>query len=362
MEYTGTSFMYSGFASGSGANNATISIWLDNKPYFNATTNEIGEYRQTIEIGRIQAGNHNVSAHWGSVISDEMNLTVTSVNSTLTLNITGELFQPVVHTSGLLMTNRSVQSAPIQFIVNNQTCNVTRTDNYGNYSLNLTLPEGKYLIYTLFSDHSFPINASVSPTYEVISSGTGIISIRLLGNSINYEDDSTDLLLKISIGIIVLFSLGALYWHLRRKNQNRTHIQESPLPDQKDSVIFSDDIDVQELFTTIPDEIITQKEKLLSGYTEKLKISGLSEAARYVYIYFIEKIASDLQTPPPPLTLTPREVIQKIRRYHYSGIFTMFVSQYERIRYAGKKDEKEQTAFEDLMNETDSNISGKHED
>jgi|GEM_PF-1401109 len=354
--------MYSGFASGSGANNATISIWLDNKPYFSTTTNEIGEYRQKLEISRVQAGNHNVSAHWGSVISDEMNLTVTSVNSSLTLNITGELFQPVVHVSGLLMTNRSVQSAPIQFIVNNQTWNVTISEKTGKYNINQTLPEGKYIIHTLFEDRSFPINASVSPTYEVISSGTGIISIRLLGNSINYEDDSTELLLKISIGIIVLLSLGALYWHLRRKSQVRTQIKKIPSPDQKDSVIFLDNIDVQELLTTIPDEIITQKEELLSGYTERLKISGLSEAARYVYIYFIEKIAGDLQTPPPPLTLTPREVIHKIRRYHYSGIFTMFVSQYERIRYAGKKDEKEQTAFEDLMKETDSNLSVEHED
>ncbi|PWR72776.1 hypothetical protein [Methanospirillum lacunae] len=355
--------MYSGFASGNGANNANVSIWLDNKTYFNTTTNDIGEYRQKIEIGRIQEGTHNVSAHWGSMNSEEMNLTVTSVNSSLTLNITGELFQPVIHTSGLLMTNRSVQSAPIRFIVNNQTWNETRTDNYGNYSLNLTLPEGKYLIHTLFSDRSFPINPSVSPTYEVISSGTGIISIRLLGNSVNNYDDSTEQLLKISIGFIVLFSLGILFWHLKRKSQSRTHIQEVPLPDKKDSVIIPDDIDVQEFFNGNIEDTITQKEELLlSGYTEKLKVSGLSEAARYVYIYFIEKIAGDLQNPPPPLTLTPREVIQKIRRYHYSGIFTLFVSQYERIRYGGKNDKKEQTAFETLMNETDSNLSEKHED
>ena len=356
--------MYSGFAAGSGASYANVSIFLDNKPYFNVTTDDIGQYRRSVEIGQISSGIHLLSAHWGAISSDDVNLTVIPVDSTLTLNITAVMFQPVITTFGkLTTTDRYIRGAPIRLIVNNETKNEFRSGRLGNYSANMTLPEGRYLINSRFSDQSFPLNASTSPTYEVISSGTMITSIRLLGESEEQPAEWPFGLTEVLITLIIISTLGGGLWYLRRR-PGSGHASDHPEPSESDERKEPRFEMKSHEKVILPDEKIIQEMtgSWLSRYQELLKEAGLSEAARSVYIGFINRISGDIQVH-LPLTLTPHEVIQKIMKQPYSEVFSSFVSRYEKIRYGGVKGAKEREDFEARMEETDAALSRKtHED
>lgn len=363
--------MYSGFATGSNSSHANVNIFIDNKTYFNVTTDDIGQYRQNVEIQRVSAGVHILSAHWGTISSEEMNLTVTPINSSLVLNISALMFQPVIKTSGVLRTSdffgqsrRGINFAPVRLVVNDETWNKTRTALRGIYSTNLTLPEGRYLIYSQFSDKSFPVNGSTSQTYEVISSGISITSIKLLGETGEPIVDWPFGLTEVFLGIIIISILGGALWYVRRGYRPGLKINISPAPEIPDEESIQKTVSITVLGgDSLEERIISDiNGSLFSRYQAVLKESGLSDAARYVYIIFVGRIAGDIRTN-VPLTLTPREVVQKILKQPYSGAFTLFVSRYERIRYGGVKEEEEQKSFETQITDTDTVMSGNiHED
>ncbi len=346
------SITYSGFITGTGISNANISILLDNSFYTNIFTDEIGQFRKKIEIEQIAAGVHEVSARWNGISSDSSNLMIIPVNSTITLDVKAIPNQPVINATGLLITNRTVRYAPVDLIINNEGWKESYTNQKGNYSANLTLPKGTYTIYSKFSEKSFPINASSSGIYEVVSSGTEILSIKKIGNSESLINSDSILIIGIIIGIILVFiTLTGVYLfifgHSKPEHAKtfQTQDREWEKPFSIVNVNETDDQDIIENISSAFDETI------LNRYQIIVKDHNLSEGARYIYIKFLEKIQKDIQIS-VILALTPREVINKIIHRPYSAMLTPFIERYEKIRYAGSQGEMEKKKFEELVHQT----------
>jgi len=361
----GDNIMYAGFASGIGERPIAVSIFIDNNLFFNITTDEMGQFRSTYQIGKISAGVHFISAQWGSTISEKLNFTVIPVKSSLNLNIiTAGNFQPEIWTSGHLMTNRSVSGAPVNLIVNNETWNEVYTDLNGKYSANLTLPEGRYLINSLFLDPTFPINASTSQTYEVVSSGTSITSIRIFENSENSSLSFPFVIHGFLIFFIIICILAGIMWY-RRKHEysglsDKIHPESGDTKNaKKQKMVKPWKLTAAANCEKVP---MGEGDLLLLWFQTLIKESGLSNAGRFVYLNFLDRISGDIRAH-HPLSLTPYEVMQKTMKKPYYNIFKIFILHYERIRYCGAKGEKEEEEFAKIIIETDVALDRKdHEE
>ena len=348
-----TSLNFNGFISGGDVSNQVIYILLDNKTYIQTTTDNIGQFRYQKEIEQVSKGMHILSARWKDLTSEKQSLRINTTNSTLTLGIKAEKNKPVIVVYGILSThNLTVRNVPVDININNQTMLSPITNWKGAYTRNQSLVEGRYLVDATFSNSSYPINNSSSDLYEVISSGTSITSIKKLSG---IQRTPMDFFLVAVIVIVIGGITGVVVLFRRRKN----------IP-QPDAISLTDTMPVNsESANPYTPEIILKEEgnldpgqDFLGLYQEKLKIHGLSDASHYVYLVFLHLIGKDTDLKLLN-TMTPREVVARIKSRFYGEIFTLFTTSYELIRYGGYEDENHRAVFEDLMKRADKVIRGK---
>ncbi|PWR71760.1 hypothetical protein ACKUB1_15930 [Methanospirillum stamsii] len=326
---------YSGYLSGTDISNKNITLNVDNTYYTDLLTNDIGHYSSYIYIEQISTGPHNFTSVYQSLKSEQQPLFVTPVNSTIDLYIQAVENQPVVNLTGNLLTHVQVNNATVHSIVNNASWNTTLTNQYGNYFTNLTLPQGTYQIYTAFNDNSYPIHPNQSQVYEVVSSGTSILSIRLLG-----EIDPLIIFIIVTGGVVGL--TGIIIIIFRKYVKKLTFQSSEPKTGSND----------YQFIETIDEELLAYTERALSDhYLIVLQKKGLSEAAREVYQIILTNITFTI--PRKEVNAhTIREISEILSSKPYSNIFSAFTRIYEKIRYGGseKVDDKEnfETQFEEL--------------
>jgi len=352
-----TVLKFNGFISGGNISNSVIYIYLDGEKYIQAIPDNIGQYRVQKEIEKVPAGMHILNAKWRDVTSENQKIKVTTTNSTLTLGIKAEKNRPVIIVSGTLTTNESpVRYAPLDINANNQTVLSPVTNWRGMYGNNLSLSKGTYLVDASFSNSSYPVNASRSELYEVISSGTSITSIRKLTNS---NSNFPTLILGIVVVLIIISGTGVVFFLYRRRK--KVEIPDIPREPEESPGIELQKVKLNESeepqFNLKDDGIKDPGEGFLGAYVEKCNTFGLSDASHYVYLVFLVLIGKDTQLKLLNI-MTPREVAARIHRRPYGEVFGSFIQAYEEIRYGGYVDDDHRLLFEELMARADKAIRG----
>ena len=352
-----TVLKFNGFISGGNISNSVIYIYLDGEKYIQAIPDNIGQYRVQKEIEKVPAGMHILNAKWRDVTSENQKIKITTTNSTLTLGIKAEKNRPVIIVSGTLTTNESpVRYAPLDINANNQTVLSPVTNWRGMYCNNLSLSKGIYLVDASFSNSSYPVNASRSELYEVISSGTSITSIRKLTNS---NSNFPTLILGIVVVLIIISGTGVVFFLYRRRK--KVEIPDIPREPEESPGIELQKVKLNESeepqFNLKDDGIKDPGEGFLGAYVEKCNTFGLSDASHYVYLVFLVLIGKDTQLKLLNI-MTPREVAARIHRRPYGEVFGSFIQAYEEIRYGGYVDDDHRLLFEELMARADKAIRG----
>ena len=206
------------------------------------------------------------------------------------------------------------------------------------------LPE-KHSLVARFSGDGFPINPSASGPQEVTIFPPVYLVI-------------------ISAGILSLFVAGAV-WYMRRVISGTrfrktlpgepVHAGDTgpgPHPESPETVLER----LPE--GPLPDGTAPAPASLAMRYQQALDGHGLSEAAHLVYDDLSRRIAGDLMIPQYQ-TLTPREFSRSCKGRSYCGIFAVFVSIYEIIRYAGHRTVTVQQEFEQAMETTRLEAGGR---
>ena len=319
------------------ANGQPITIYLDDTPLSNTTTDMFGYYNIRLPIGRIAAGSHTVYARAPDVRSINQTLTVIRVDSVTNLSVSRPDGEGNVNCTGFVLANYAVPSASVQITVDNTSVTVTKTNAEGEFMRTIPLSPGTHTLIADFDGDGYPLNPSESDPITV--------EIALIkGVNIDYGY----IALIISGTGILLASLGAAVWYLRRMGLRRLPSpgmqQENRLPSGSDDLGRRED--------TAEDAADQEQETLIAYYTRLLKEEGLSAASRGVYQQLAERVARDLNIRRYK-ALTAREISRKCREKPYCRAFARFISVYERIRYGGQISVKDQSQFETAIDATE---------
>lgn len=329
---------YSGFISGFNSKNKNYILFIDGNEYISSRTDDVGQYSIYKPIEKMKTGMHIVTAQSGSLLSESVQLYAYPVNSTIDLSIKAKSSEPIIILSGQLKTNAEVSYAPVHSIINNDTWNTTLTDIHGKYNSNITLPEGRYLVYSLFNDTSYPILSNQSQIYEVVSSGTHIISIRLLT-----EEDYSIWFILILIFFVIIGGFVGFYLISHRKNTkswNENGPEDTFPSNIKQYQNESSYSNIQEI----------SNNDLLSIFQICIQDHRLSESARHVYLIILNKIIHNT-----PIyhykSLTIREIAGFVSMKPYGIAFQKFAGIYEKIRYGGSETSKDKKELEKRIDE-----------
>jgi hypothetical protein len=257
----------------------------------------------------------------------------------------------------LEMGKRPVSLAPVEIILGNQTIVETQTDALGNFSEVLSLPAGSHTISAQFINDSYPITKSRSNPVEV-----NIASANLSTISIS-EQSRISVLVPLVIAVILLLFIGGAVFYLHRKSgifkrfgtgAAREHGPDIPL---SAGIIEPSGQDAQTLPPGAPqtEYEAVSGESVFLRYLRFLKESGLSSAARNVYLNFTGRIAKRLHIA-RPRTLTPREFLRSCGQKPFAGAFSSFVHIYEQVRYGGAKTPDKKGELEDTIKTTDDSL------
>ena len=313
-----------GFISGENPSNQPVWIFIDTIPPFLTITGETGEVRDTYTVGKILAGNHTVSAYWEETFSESRNITIPISDTTLTLAARAVKNHPRVNITGLLTARNPVQSAPVIILLNNRSWETVLTDKAGQYEASVEIPQGSFTLYTVFDNSSFPLNSSVSGSFDIVSTGTSISSVQ---KSRPPGPDLQWVALLLLPGFI-----GAAWWYLRRSRQ-------PPGPDPDDAgegAGFGRGLPV-------PDPVQVDGSPSLPPQTQ-------SEKARLLYQDLVSRISGEIPAS-RLLVLTPRELIGRLTGHRYESLIRSFVREYERIRYGGEERDDDLEELEVLIRE-----------
>ena len=255
------------------------------------------------------------------------------------------------------MAKRPVSRAPVGIILDTQTIVETQTDALGNFSEVLSLPAGSHAIYAEFINDGYPLTESQSDPVEVNIASANLSTIS------RSEQSRLSVLEPLVIVVILILFIGGAVFYLQRKSGLFKRIGAGAVGEHGPDIPVSADIidisrhDAQTLppEESQPDDGAVSGVSLFMRYLGFLRDSGLSSAARNVYLHFTGRIAKRLHIA-RPRTLTPREFLHSCDQKRFAGTFSSFVSIYEQVRYGGVKTPQKKEEFEDSIKATDESL------
>jgi hypothetical protein len=250
-----------------------------------------------------------------------------------------------------------VSFAPLEIILDTQTMVETQTDALGNFSEVLSLPAGTHTISAQFINDGYPITKSQSDPVEVN------IAFANLSTIFSSEQSRISLLEPLVIAVILIMFIGGAVFYLQRKSGLFTRKGAGAIGEHGPDIPLSAGIidisghDAQTLppGESQPDHEAVSGDSVFLRYLRLLKESGLSSAARNVYLHFTGRIAKRLHIV-RPRTLTPREFLRSCGQKRFAGAFSSFVSIYEQVRYGGVKTPQKKGELEDSIKTTDESL------
>ncbi|MGA2933748.1 MAG: hypothetical protein ABSD81_01165 [Methanomicrobiales archaeon] len=349
-----------------------VTLTLDNRSVAELATDGRGAFSTLFTVELVPAGNHSMGAESPGIMAEPRILVVEPVDSTINLTVEAVKNTSNVICRGYLTANRPVRRAPVDLLWEGHDSIATATDASGFFRTVLRLPAGTHRLAAQFANATYPINPSVSATYEVTSTGEGIPSVREAAGA-RYANGTpvspgeppgglADLVVGavarvLPIAFILLMAAVAALGYLRKG------VRGGPVPVPRPSPSSppgeapgGSPVPSMDLFLEVPLPL-PMDEPLRALYLRTLREFGLSGAAHRVYRRFAGIIGMHAGIGNPSL-LTPREMARACTDRTYGKIFDRFVRCYERIRYAGLKNERARGGFEDSMEKTRAVLEG----
>jgi len=168
-------------------NNYPITIFIDNDPVRQASTDNEGVFHDTFVIEKITAGIHQINATSGSTVSEPRTLNVTAVSSFTSIILKPVSNKPEVQVSGTVVANKPVRSASVNIVVDSRTSIQLTTDKNGLYKTQMRFSPGTHWIDARFDNASYPIFSSISSAYEIVASQDKILSIKVINATRNAD-------------------------------------------------------------------------------------------------------------------------------------------------------------------------------
>ena len=338
-----------------------VTITLDSRPITNLMTDGRGAFSTTYTLEVVPAGNHTLGAKSTNLTAIPRILTVEPVDSIINLTVQAVANSSRVTCSGYLLANRPMRYAPVEITWEGHEPFTATTDGSGFYRTVFQLPAGTHRLAARFENGSYPVNGSVSATYDVTSTGETIPSIRKSGEArwangtlVNPGEPQENVGNPVAgtiahilpVALVVLMATVAAFWYLRRgrRREDRPAPHAEGLPNPS-----------LDLFLEVPPPVLP--ETLGALYLRSLRELGLSTAAHLVYSRLASSIGTHTGIRNPAL-LTAREMAGACTHQPYGKIFEAFVRCYERIRYAGQKSDRARRGFENSMEKTGAAVEG----
>lgn len=306
-----------GFIAGSQGRSFPVVITLDNEPFLEVIPDEIGEFRSTVQIHNISAGEHILTARWGIVVSDPSHLVVKPLEATLGLQVLPVKGLSAVNMTGTLTARDQAPEVPVSILVQDQVFDTVMTSAAGTYLVTVPLSEGRYDVFTRFDDPSYPLLPSESQHYIVESDGTRITSVT------SSKAGPIPPWILVLPGIL-LFTIPI--WYFWRKG-----IVQRSVSQVEDSFKLKD-VREQWVGGSAVDGMIDSDSIPAAEYP-----SGPEELPRKIYLEMLSFLSSHQVFEISPV-MTPREIARALPEEVCKARFTRFIGWYERIRYGGCQD------------------------
>ena len=168
-------------------NSHPITIFIDNNPIIQASTDAGGVYHNSYVIEKIPAGTHQVNATSGSTASESRTLNITVVPSSTSIILKPVSNKPEIRVSGTVVANKPVRFAPVDIVVDSRTSLQLTTDKNGLYQTQIGFSPGTHWIDARFDNTSYPVFSSISSAYEIVASQDKILSIKLINATRNAD-------------------------------------------------------------------------------------------------------------------------------------------------------------------------------
>lgn len=310
-----------GFITGSQERNRTVEVLLDAKPLLEIEPDEIGEFKRSIIIRNITAGDHIINTRWGVAESNRQVLSVSPINTTISLLVKPVKGEAEVSLSGILSSTGETSGLPVSVFMNNLISETVITGKEGRFQTFVPVQKGTWSLHVTFESSDYPVNASQSQVFEITSDGETIVSIKTSTSRPGYPP-----WLYIAL---ILFLPAIPLWYLRRKGVIFGEKTIEPVITPKSGI----DGDPG---TMIIAGHFSHEELFLQPSTGDVP----TESVKLLYKQITGRI-SHLIPDTNPDTLTPREVQEKIRGTPLIQYFRSFACCYERIRYGGYNEKLE---------------------
>ncbi|HOJ97017.1 MAG TPA: DUF4129 domain-containing protein [Methanospirillum sp.] len=308
-----------GFVAGSQDRSWPVTITLDDTALLELIPDEIGEYRSQIMIHNISAGEHNLTARWGSIISDSVPIIVTPLETSLTLRVLPVKGMSAVNLTGVVTARNPVPDVPVNIYVQDKVWNTAMTSASGTYLVTLPLSEGTYDMVTRFDDQSYPLLPSESQHYIVESDGFSITAVR------SSMTGSFPPWMVILPGF-VLFAVPI--WYFRRKG-----IVGKTVPDTENSFKSQNPHELSRDESAF-DTIINMRTN-----DTKYNLNGQEGLSRNLYLEILSVLSHSQGIHISPV-MTAREIAGSLPEEAWKVRFIRFIEWYERIRYGGCQDSR----------------------
>lgn len=349
-----------------------VTLTLDNRSIAELATDGRGAFSILFTVELVPAGNHSMGAESPGIMAEPRILMVEPVDSTINLTVEAVKNTSDVICRGYLIANRPVRHAPADILWEGHDSIATATDASGFFRTVLRLPAGTHRLAAQFANATYPIGPSMSATYEVTSTGAGIPSVREAAgarytngtpiNSGTPQGSLADLVVGaivriLPIAFVLLMAAVAALGYLRKGVRGGSVPISRPSPSSHPGEApGGSPVLPMDLFLEVPLPL-PMDEPLRALYLRTLREFGLSGAAHRVYRRFAGIIGMHTGIGNPSL-LTPREMARACTDRPYGKIFDRFVRCYERIRYAGLKNERARGGFEVSMEKTREALEG----
>lgn len=306
-----------GFIAGSQDHSWPVFITLDNTPFLEIIPDDIGEFRSTVQIHNISAGEHILTARWGNVVSEPSHMVVAPLETTLGLRVLPVKGMSAVNLTGILTARDPAPEVPVIILVQDQVFDTVVTSAAGTYLVTVPLSEGRYDVFARFDDPSYPLLPSESLHYIVESDGNSITSVT------SSKAGSFPPWLLIIPGL-VLFAIPI--WYFWRKGI----VGKSASRDEDSSTSN----DAHELWSDPGFDDGLNDEGIIPAEENPAGPEGLP---RRIYLEVLSSLSRHQGIQISPV-MTPREIAGALSEEVCRTRFTRFIGWYERIRYGGCQD------------------------
>ena len=319
-----------GFVTGYQEDKRSVQVLLDANLLFEIEHDEIGEFKKPLLIRNITAGEHTIQAQWGDVRSKSQTLSVTPINTTLSLSVKPVKGKAEVALSGMLSSTGQTSDLPVSVLMDDITAETVMTRRDGVFQTVVPVQKGTWLLQVTFDNADYPVNASQSLVFEVTSDGETIQSVKTTPSRAGYPP-------WIYL-VPVLFLPVIPIWYLRRKGvifgENRLEPELPPKERMHEGThtLFVGNSSHEDLltWTTIGDHP--------------------EESVKQLYKQILGRISHMIPDTYPD-TLTPREVQERLIGTPFAQYFKSLACYYERIRYGGYDNK---TEYENLISAAES--------